>query len=109
MEDSHLDGPEPIEIASRVVGHIFRKVPGAGKLSKLTEGKDKKSGLLTDIGVLLYSLIALNEDTIYEASEKAVVGIFTKEPKPNFDNGKVVDLGSINPSVVKNDHMTQED
>ncbi len=102
------NGPQPVEIGARLIAHLMHRLPGAKRVAKKFEGNDKKSGILTDLGVLLYSLAMRNEDILFDAGEDAIGKVFSKKADPNSNgHADVIDLGKVNPSVVHNKHMEE--
>lgn len=102
------DGPQPVEIASRVIAHVMHRLPGSRTVAKKLEGTDKKSGLFSDLGILAYSLILRNEDTLYQASEVAVTNFFSKENKAAPEEEPLMHMGDVHPMVVRNNHQQTE-
>lgn len=96
------DGPQPVDIASRVVAHLMHRIPGSRKIAKKFEGEDKRSGILSDLGVLIFSLASRNEEAIMDAGEAAIVDIFDRGKPSPPGPPVVVDLGRVNPVSVPN-------
>lgn len=102
------DGPQPIEVASRVVAHVAHRVPGVRRIEKKLEGKEKRSGILSDMGALAVQLYAKNQETVDDFAEKvlgqAMSGLLkprnrpTAQPTPSeFGNPNIVDFGIAHP------------
>lgn len=100
------DRPEPVEVASRLVAHIAHRLPFAKTVTKRFEGKDKNSGIFSDLMALGAQVASLNEDLITEQADamlsKAVNG--NKPQSPVFDtDGIHVDFGEVTPTFIPND------
>lgn len=66
------EGPQPVDVASRVVAHVWARLPGARKLSKRFEGQDNKSGFFSDLAILIAQIGAKNEDIISDKAGETV-------------------------------------
>jgi len=102
------DGPQPVEVASRVVAHVAHRVPGVKRIEKKLEGKEKRSGILSDMGALAVQLYAKNQETVDEFAEKvlgqAMSGLLKprtrpmqQTPSPMDGQPNIVDFGVASP------------
>lgn len=95
-------GPEPLDVAARIVAHVGHRVPGVQRIEKRLEGRDKSSGILSDLAALGAQLYARNEHVI----ERVIQERFGKKTTvthmhPNGNGGvvaDVVDFGAVGPS-----------
>lgn len=95
---SDEQGPQPLDVASRLVAHIGHRVPGVRKIEKRLEGRDKTSGILSDVGALVAQLYARNEDAINQIvggaiAEKAGLGKSVLIPVEDSS----IDFGPVGP------------
>lgn len=103
--------PQPIEVASRVVAHLFHRIPGIKKLGKRAEGKDKKAGIVSDTLALLAQLMARNEEYVVDTGVKVaetagndliqtlVKGFQSPSGVVSDDDG-IIHLGVVEPDSV---------
>lgn len=94
------NAPQPINIASRVVAHVAHRIPVFRWIGKRSEGKDKSSGILSDIATLAAQVAARNEELITEIGgeivSNAVAGkkrqrgavVVTEQPITHHDFGQ---------------------
>jgi hypothetical protein len=106
------DIPQPIEVASRVIAHLFHRIPGIKKLGKRAEGKDKKAGILSDTLALVAQLMARNEDLVVDTGVKVaesagndliqtlVKGFQSQTGVVSDDDEDVIHLGVIQPDSI---------
>lgn len=52
---------EPVEVLARIIAHIFHRLPVLKKFEKKFEGREKKSGLGSDVAKLLFQLWKRNQ------------------------------------------------
>lgn len=88
------EGPQPLDVASRVVAHIFHRVPGVRKIEKRLEGRDKSSGILSDIGTLCAQLYVRNEGLINSAIGDTVFSKVNGTPSVSPTH---LDFGQVSP------------
>jgi hypothetical protein len=98
------DGPQPKVIAARLAAHLGHRIPGLRKLEKRAEGKDKASGVLSDMGVLLGQLYYRNKDEIHSILGDLISGKLTTQKRSKGSNGQVqpgdrVDFGAVGTPV----------
>jgi hypothetical protein len=84
------EGPQPIDVASRLVAHLIHRTPGVRKLGKKFEGRDLKSGIGTDFLMLIAQLGAKNEDMIRDAAGNVVSEMFDNGPGNGNGNGHAI-------------------
>lgn len=73
-EKKEVDAPQPVEVASRVIAHLGYRVPGFQKLNKRFSGKDRTSGILSDLGILIGQVAARNEELLEEVGANIFSG-----------------------------------
>lgn len=103
MGDS--EGPQPKDVAARLVAHIGHRIPGAKKLEKRLEGKELKAGILSDLASLGAQLYARNKasiDALAEAALSEQVGKLTNKLSQADGSGVVLDFGEVSPKTHNN-------
>lgn len=102
-EGDATEGPQPIDVASRVMAHIWNRTPGARKIAKKFEGKDNKSGFFSDLTVLISQLGAKNEEIIRDRAGDAVSSIIADKFGGGPSNSNVVHVQPIDVPIVEDD------
>lgn len=102
------DGPQPLDVGARVVAHVMHRIPGVKKLEKRLEGKDKKSGMGSDLATLFGQLYVRNKaeidrlaGNVVNSTIKGVVSSATPKPpaQPSVQD-LFPNLGPVDPVVV---------
>jgi hypothetical protein len=112
ISESDDDGPQPIDVASRVVAHLFHRIPGIKKIGKRAEGKERKAGIVSDTLALVAQLAARNEQLIVEKgaeTAEAVGGEILGNVLQGLSvkpNGVVTDADQTDFGVVEPDNVT---
>jgi hypothetical protein len=101
------DGPQPKDVAARLVAHIGHRIPGAKRLEKRLEGKELKAGILSDLASLGAQLYARNKGAIDDLAETVLsdqVGKFTNKLSQSQvgGDGVVIDFGEVSPETHNN-------
>jgi hypothetical protein len=96
------EGPQPVEVASRVVAHLAHRVPLAKKITKRFEGRDKSSGIFSDIGILLAQLVSRNEELITEQGIEVISSIVNAPKSSPARQGEHVEFGPVDPIAKSN-------
>lgn len=102
MGDS--EGPQPKDVAARLVAHVGHRIPGAKRLEKRLEGKELKAGILSDLAALGAQLYARNKDQIDTFADSVLseqVGKLTSKLSPPSDGDDSVvhvDFGEVTPN-----------
>lgn len=60
-EPTDVETREPVELLSRIIAHLFHRIPFAKRVEKRLEGKELKSGLASDFFALLAQLYRRNK------------------------------------------------
>lgn len=68
------DGPDPKEVAARLVAHIGHRIPGVKKIEKRLEGRDKTSGIWSDAAALGAVIYAKNSEAIETLIKDTLTG-----------------------------------
>lgn len=94
------EGPQPKEVASRIAAHIGHRIPGVKKLEKRFEGRDKTSGILSDVGILLGQLYVRNKPLIEEIVTEILRDSITLRKTAGTPHGtpEHIDFGTVHPS-----------
>jgi hypothetical protein len=113
------EGPQPIDVASRVVAHLFHRIPGIKKIGKRAEGKEKKAGIVSDSLALVAQLMARNEALVVEKGAETAEAIggdllnnLVKglQPRPAsgvINDTDIPDFGRAEPEVVPINNETE--
>lgn len=97
------EGPQPVEVASRVVAHLAHRMPLAKKITKRFEGRDKSSGIFSDIGILLAQIVSRNEELITEQGVEIISSLASNTPKTSpARQGEHVEFGPTDPVSKSN-------
>lgn len=92
---------EPLEIAARIVAHMMHRIPFLRNVGKRMEGKEKRSGVLSDIGALVWQLYVRNEEVIPQvwarAKAQAQAQRMAAEAKRKEANGVVSGVVGTSP------------
>lgn len=82
------EGPQPVDVAARVIAHLTHRIPGLRKIGKKVEGQDKRSGVLSDAAALGATLYARNERVFKSAIRQWVAATLAKRAaKVNSNKG----------------------
>lgn len=76
------DNREPVELLARVIAHVAHRTPGLRRVEKKLEGKDLKSGPLSDLFALLAQLWRRNRHVFLPAFESYVRNLKLGGGKP---------------------------
>ena len=102
-----VDGPQPKDVAARLVAHIGHRIPGAKRLEKRLEGKELKSGILSDLAALGAQLYVRNQQLLDAVAEQAVAEGISKlthrgPVTPMGGGGVIRDFGEVSPESNNN-------
>lgn len=109
------EGPQPIDVASRVVAHLGHRLPLSKRITKKFEGKDSKSGIMSDFAALFAQLAARNEQLIVDKGGEVLSDLpsilkgVSKPPVSSVvtETETVVDFGPTDPEVAVSQSDTQ--
>ena len=59
-------GTQPVDLLSRILAHLFHRMPGVKRIEKRLEGRDKNSGFWSDIFAFTVQLYRRNQPVIEE-------------------------------------------
>ena len=94
------DGPDPKEVAARIVAHLGHRIPGVKRIEKRLEGRDKTSGIWSDGAALGAMIYARNS----EAIETLIKNTLTGKNRPGRNsrpiNGDVPHTDTIDFGIV---------
>lgn len=63
-EEAVNEGREPRELLARIIAHAAYRVPGVRGIEKRLEGKERKSGIWSDVAALMMQLYRRNKHLI---------------------------------------------
>ena len=99
------EGPDPQEIAARMVAHIGHRIPGVKRIEKRLEGRDKTSGMWSDAGILIGQLYIRNKKTINKLASDILSGKMPNRKAPingDAQNG-TIDFGLVGNTTENGD------
>lgn len=72
LEGGIIDNRSPLELLSRIIAHIFHRVPGLSKVERRLEGTQRSSGIMSDISAFVMNIYGRNESLIKEVKDTAI-------------------------------------
>lgn len=99
--------PDPVKVASRVVAHVAHRIPFAKSVTKRFEGHERRSGIFSDIGVLIGQIAGRNESLIKDHAANMISNHMRTINKSDVTvdvETSHVEFGMHNPIFVPDDY-----